>query len=137
MNRLLEAATWQVMLDRHGNLFGDLRTGSRIGIARHADVVAREADIIVLEARKGKLIAFQQPFEGFDDPCLDIMLVGDDEALDEVSRHVEGDALAAIKQQIRVGWFACYLMRVQCDLIEAGYENVLAAFGVPFLGACR
>ncbi len=137
MRRLPDAAAWQVMLDRNGNLFDDLRTWSRIGIARRADVTACSADMIVLEARKGRLVALDQPFNGFADPSLDIMLIGDDEALDEVGRHLSDDGLAALKRQVRAGGFACYLMRVQCDLIEAGYDNLLVSLGVAFLGACR
>ncbi len=137
MSRLPSVPAWQVMLDRNGSLFHDLRTGSRIGIARRPDVTACRADMIVLEARKGRVVALEQPFGGFADPSLDIMLVGDDEALDEVARHLADDGLAALKRQVRAGGIACYLMRVQCDLIEAGYENLLLSLGVAFLGACR
>ncbi len=137
MNRFPDAAAWQVMLDRNGNVFDDLRTGSRIGVARRADVMACSADMIVLEARKGRLVALEQPFNGFADPSLDIMLMGDDEAFDDVARHLADDGLAALKRQVRAGGFACYLMRVQCDLIEAGYESLLSSLGVAFLGACR
>ncbi len=137
MNRLPGAAAWQVMLDRNGSPFDDLRTGSRIGIARRPDATACSADMIVLEARKGRLVALEQPFNGFADPSLDIMLIGDDEAFDDVARHLAGDGLAALKRQVRAGGIVCYFMRVQCDLIEAGYENLLLSLGVAFLGACR
>ncbi len=137
MNPLPDAAGWQVMLDRNGSLFDDLRRGSRIGIAKRPDAMASGAGMIVLEARKGGLVALEQPFSGFADPTLDILLIGDDEALGEVARHLADDGLAALKRQVRAGGFACYLMRVQCDLIEAGYESLLSALGVAFLGACR
>ena len=137
MSRLPDAATWQVMLDRNGKLFDDLRSGARIGIARRADVTARGGEMIVLEARKGGRVAREQRFNGFADPSLDIMLVGDEEAFDDVARHLADDGLAALKRQVRAGGFACYLMRVQCDLIEAGYESLLLSLGVAFLGACR
>ena len=137
MSLLPDAPTWQIMVDRNGSLFDDLRAGSRIGIARRTDVTSCGADMIVLEARKGRLVALERPFGGFADPSLDILLVGDDEALDEVARHLSDDGLAALKRQVRAGGFACYLMRVQCDLIEAGYENLLLSLGVAFLGACR
>ncbi len=137
MSRLPDAPAWQVMLDRNGSQFDGLRTGSRIGIARRPDATACGDGMIVLEARKGRLIALEQPFGGFADPSLDILLVGDDEALDEVARHLADDGPAALKRQVRAGGFACYLLRVQCDLIEAGYENLLLSLGVAFLGACR
>ena len=137
MSQLPDAPAWQAMLDRNGGLFGDLRSGSRIGIAGRPDATPCSADMIVLEARKGRLVALEQPFAGLADPSLDILLVGDDEAIDEVASHLAHDGLAALKRQVRAGGFACYLMRVQCDLIEAGYENVLLSLGVAFLGACR
>ncbi|TAK49850.1 MAG: hypothetical protein EPO23_01065 [Xanthobacteraceae bacterium] len=138
MSALPEAAAWQPLLDRNGKLFGDLRTGSRIGLARRSDLQRRGAPMIVWEARKGRLHALDQPFAGFDDPSLDVMLVGDDEAVNEVASNLDGDdALPVLKAQVRQGGFVCYLMRVQCDLIEAGYEDVLQSMGVVFMGACR
>ncbi len=137
MNTLPDAPAWQVMLDQNGSVFADLRAGSRIGIAGRPDATARDADMIVLEARKGRVVALAQPFGGFADSSVDVLLVGDDEALDEVARHLADDGVAALKRQVRAGGFACYLMRVQCDLVEAGYENLLLSLGVAFLGACR
>ncbi len=137
MSQLPDTAAWQDMLDRNGNLFAELRTGCRIGISRRADMEKGRANMIVLEVRKGRLVALERPLCGFGDPSLDIMLVGDDEAFDDVARHLADDGVAALKRQVKAGGFACHLMRVQCDLIEAGYENVLSSLGVVFLGACR
>ena len=137
MSALPEPAAWQAMLDRYGKLFGDRCTGSRIGVARRADLTQRGAPMIVFEARKGHLHALAAPFAGFDDPTLDVMLVGDDEAMQEVGSHLRGEGLPILKHQVRQGGFVCYLMRVHCDLVEAGYEDVLQSMGVVFMGACR
>jgi len=91
----------------------------------------------VLEAQKGRLVAQEQRFGGFVDPSLDVMLLGDDEAFDDIAHHLADEGLAALKRQVREGGLACYLMRVQCDLIESGYENFLQSLGAAFLGACR
>jgi hypothetical protein len=65
------------------------------------------------------------------------MLVGDDKAVDEIAEALEQDGLPALKEQVRQGGFVCFLMRAQCDLVEAGYEDVLQSMGIVFMGACR
>lgn len=137
MNSLPEPTAWQGMLDRFGPSLGDLRSGSRIAIARRSDLARDDASIVVWEARRGRLYARREPFRGYDDMSLDVMLVGDDDAVTEVARHLDADGLPALKEQVRQGGFVCFLMRAQCDLIEAGYEEVLQSMGVIFMGACR
>lgn len=137
MNGLPEPAAWQVMLDRYGAFFGNLRSGSRIGVARRSDLGRGEASMVVWEARRGRLHAERMPFSGYADPSLDIMLVGDDGAVAEVERHLADTGLPALKEQVRQGGFVCFLLRAQCDLVEAGYEDVLQSMGVIFMGACR
>ncbi len=137
MSSLPDAAAWQTIVDRERQAFSGLRSGSRIGIARRGDVAARHVQMIVLEAQKGRLVAQEQSFGGFADPSLDVMLIGDDEAFDDIALHLADEGLVALKRQVREGGLACYMMRVQCDLIEAGYENFLLSLGAAFLGACR
>jgi hypothetical protein len=137
MNGLPEPAAWQAMLDHYGVFFCNLRSGSRIGIARRSDLERGEASMVVWEARRGRLYAERKPFCGYGDRSLDIMLVGDDAAVAEVGRHLTDDGLPALKEQVRQGGFVCFLMRAQCDLVEAGYEDVLQSMGVIFMGACR
>lgn len=137
MSDLPGPAAWQVMLDRYGAFFGNLRSGSRIGIARRSDLGRGEASIVVWEARRGHLHAEQRPFGSYADRSLDIMLVGDDAAVAEVGRQLADAGLPALKEQVRQGGFVCFLLRSQCDLVEAGYEDVLQSMGVIFMGACR
>ncbi len=137
MITLPEPAAWQRMLDRDGASFQNLRSGSRIGIARRSDLAHDDASIVVWEARRGRVHVAREPFRGYGDESLDIMLVGDDDAVREVALHLGDGGLPALKEQTRQGGFVCFLMRSQCDLVEAGYEDVLQSIGVVFMGACR
>jgi hypothetical protein len=130
-------AAWQGLLDRNGSSFENLRSGSRIGVARRSDLARDDASIVVWEARRGRLYAALEPFRGYSDRSLDVMLVGDDAAMSEVARHLGDNGLPVLKEQMRQGGFVCFLMRAQCDLVEAGYEDVLGSMGVVFMGACR
>ena len=96
MSVLPEPAAWQGMLDRHGTAFGNLRSGSRIGIGRRSDLARDDASIVVWEARRGRLYAERKPFAGYGDRSLDIMLVGDDKAVDEIAEALEQDGLPAL-----------------------------------------
>jgi hypothetical protein len=137
MTALPEPAAWQGMLDRYGASFANLRSGSRIGIAQRSGLGRHDASIVVWEACRGRLYAKRMPFCGYGDKSLDVMLVGDDAAVVEVGRHLPDDGLPVLKEQVRQGGFVCFLMRAQCDLVEAGYEDVLGSMGVVFMGACR
>jgi hypothetical protein len=130
-------ARWQRLLDRHSSLFGDLDDGCRIGIARRADVGTEGAEMVVWEAQGGRLVALSRPFPGYRDAGVDVLLVGDDEALGEIAGELDGDALPVLKRLVRRGNMVCYVLRRQCELIEAGYEDVLQSMGVAFAGACR
>lgn len=137
MSGLPDPIAWQAMLDRYGAFFGNLRSGARIGLARRSDLGRDDASIVVWEASRGRLYAEREPFRGYGDGSLDVMLVGDDAAVAEVGRRLGDDGLPALREQVRQGGFVCFLMRTQCDLVEAGYEDVLGSIGVVFMGACR
>ncbi len=137
MTALPEPRRWQAMLDRHSTLFGELVDGASIGIARRAEAKPVGSDMVVWEARGGKLVAGRRPFEGYANAGVDVLLVGDDEAMSELTEGLDGDALPVLKKLVRRGNIVCYVMRRQCDLIDAGYEDVLQSMGVAFAGACR
>ncbi len=137
MTALPDPSRWQGLLDRHSTLFGDLDDGCRIGIARRADVNRPGAEMVVWEAEGGRLVAGWRPFTGYQDTGVDVLLVGDGDAMTELAGELEGDALPVLKRLVRRGNVVCYVLRRQCELLEAGYEDVLQSMGVAFAGACR
>ncbi len=137
MTPLPEPCRWQGLLDRHSRLFGDLDDGCRIGVARRGDVNTPDATMVVWEAQGGRLVALGKPFPGYRDAGVDVLLVGDEEAICQISGELEGDALPVLKRLVRRGNLVCYVLRRQCELIEAGYEDVMLSLGVAFAGACR
>jgi len=143
MTALPEPERWQGLLNRHSTLFGELVDGSSIGIARRTGANLAGAEMVVWLAQDGRLVAGRRPFHGYADAGVDVLLVGDDEAMGELSQALDGqasdgeDALPVLKRLVRRGNIVCYVMRRQCDLIDAGYEDVLQSMGVAFAGACR
>src|SRR3974390_3858245 len=119
MSCLPDVSGLQTILDRDRQAFSGLRSGSRIGIAKRADVAVCDAQMIVLEAQKGRLVAEEQRFGGFADPSLDVMLLGDDEAFDDIAHHLADEGLAALKRQGREGGLAWYPMRGRGALVDA------------------
>ncbi len=93
--------------------------------------------MVVWEARGGRLVAGRRPFHGYANAGVDVLLVGDEDAMSELSNELDGDALPALKRLVRRGNVVCYVLRRQCELIDAGYEDVLQSMGVAFAGACR
>lgn len=136
MTALPEPARWQPMLDRHATLFGELEDGCRIGVVRREGAVPA-TEMVVWEARAGRLIAGASPFRGFENGGADVLLACDGEAMGELAAVLDGDALPVLKRLVRRGNIVCYVLKRQCELLDAGYEDVLQSMGVAFAGACR
>ncbi|MBI2236675.1 MAG: hypothetical protein HYU60_06975 [Magnetospirillum sp.] len=138
MTPLPQAEAWLPLLARHAELFADLEPGARIGVTvRRRGEDAEPPAMVVWEAGHTGMTVQPAIFPGFARAGVDVLLVGDDEALAEISRSLAGDALPVMRRHIRQGGLVSYLLRRQCDLLEAGYETLLTAFGVAFMGACR
>jgi len=146
-----ELPAWQQMLDRHRELFCDMAPGSRIGLMRrdgtHAgrraaarfatDADAPAATLLTWECGEQGMRAGYAPCRHPRELRLDLLLVADDEALETIGGHIEGDALAVLKGLIRRGNVLFYVMRTKQELQDAGYEDFLDSLGLAFLGACR
>lgn len=128
---------WAPLFERHGTLFGDLEDGARIGIAARDEIRGPAASMVVWEARGGRMAASGRPFPGFRDAGVDVLLVGDGESIAALEDELDGDPLPTLKGLVRKGGIVCYVLRRQCELLEAGFEDVLQSLGVAFLGACR
>jgi hypothetical protein len=144
-----ELASWQRMLERHSELFVEMRPGSRIGI------VSREASGILPGKRLGGLqasaevpmLAWQveddgmrarvERFAGMSSSRLDLLLVSDRDALSALREQLDGDALTVLKRMIRRGNTMFFVFRTKAELQDAGYEDFLDSLGLAFLGACR
>ena len=135
----LQVRVWRVdgRVQRLASNLRDHRVRAGDEHAQRSGLGRDDASIVVWEASRGRLYAKRMPFCGYGDKSLDVMLVGDDAAVAEVGRHLPDDGLPVLKEQVRQGGFVCFLMRAQCDLVEAGYEDVLGSMGVVFMGACR
>ncbi len=137
MSALPAPSRWQGWLDRHSALFGPLGDGRCIGIAHRADLNQQGSELVAWEAQGGRLIAVTKPFAGYQDTAVDVLLVGNDEAIAEISGALESDALPVIKRMVRRGDLVCYMLRGQKELMRAGFEDILLCMGIVFSGGCR
>jgi hypothetical protein len=137
---------WQRMLERHGELFCDMAPGSRIGLMRRngaqpgkraAALFASGAEVLTWERGEDGMRAGRHSCCDPRELRLDLLLVADDEGLEAIAGHIEGDALTVMKKLIRRGNVLFYAMRTKHELEEAGYEDFLDSLGLAFLGACR
>lgn len=137
MSALPAPSRWQGWLDRHTTLFGPLGDGRCIGIARRADLNTTGAELVAWEARGGRLVAIVKPFTGYEDTAVDVLLVGNDEAIEEIGGALDDEALPVIKRMVRRGDLVCYMLRGQKELMRAGFEDILLCMGIVFSGGCR
>lgn len=144
---------WQRLLDRHQDLFSEMIPGSSIGIVpksiagimpgkRAAALRASAFDftdgaVLAWEARANGMHATYRRCRGPDEAGVDLLLVADDEALEQIRDHLEAEPLAVMKKLIRRGNILLYVLRTQHELQDAGYEDFLESLGLAYLGACR
>lgn len=148
-----DIAGWQRMLDRHGELFTELASGSRIGLLareetgfapgrqpvgwRNARFGGAGALLLVWEATEGRMRARNERIAGFADAHADFLLLADGPSLAEAHAALETDALARLKRRIRRGDIMLCTFRTRAQLADAGYEDFLDSLGLAFMGACR
>ncbi len=145
-----DRAAWQMMLDRHAELFTDMTTGSSVGFVprsgsgiqpgKHvAGLVGDGADIEMMKWTVGDdgMRCSVQPYPGFQGAKVDLLFVADDVALLTMRAALDGDTLSSIKRLIRQGSIMFFVLRTKFELQDAGYEEFLDTLGLAFLGACR
>lgn len=144
-----EIAPWQAMLDRHRDLFAEMRQGSRIGfVSREASgilpgkrfegvQVANEVSMLAWQLEDGGMSARIERFAGMASTQVDLLLVADAEAVATMLEQLNGDTPAAIKRLIRRGRMMFFVFKNKAQLQDAGYEDFLDSLGLAFLGACR
>ena len=145
-----ELPAWQSMLDRHTELFSEMRPGSAVGFvppaggdiapASHvAGLMAaeREGEIMVWEAAGAGMRARLQRYVGLRNAKVDLLFVAEDAAIAAMRAAMPAGTVAIMKRQIRRGGIMFYAMRTKRELLDAGYEEFLDSLGLAFLGACR
>ena len=144
---------WQRLLDRHQDLFSEMTAGSSIGIVPKSITGAipgkRAAALRAtgLDAADGAVLAWEAGEQGMravyrrcgrlDEARVDLLLVADDEALEQIRDHLETEPLGVMKKLIRRGNILFFVMRTKHELQDAGYEEFLESLGLAYLGACR
>jgi len=144
---------WQRLLDRHQDLFCEIIPGSSIGIVpksttglmpgkraaalRASGFESPDGAVLAWEAREHGMHAAYRRCRGLDEAGVDLLLVADDEALEQIRDHLESEPLAGMKKLIRRGNILFYVMRTKHELQDAGYEDFLESLGLAYLGACR
>lgn len=144
---------WQRLLDRHQDLFSEMTAGSSIGIVaksitgvlpgkrvaalRAAGLDSTDAAVLAWEVRGNGMVAAYRRCRGLDEAGVDLLLVADDEALEQIREHLESETLGVMKKLIRRGNILFYVMRTKHELQDAGYEEFLESLGLAYLGACR
>jgi hypothetical protein len=133
VSTLPDPAAWRSAAARHGELFGALDPGARIGL------VARAAPTTMLlwESDHAGVQARDAPFPGYSASGADIMLAADAEALTAICAAVDGQLFPVLRAGIRSGAVVCYILRRRCDLEARGFDELLDALGFAFMGACR
>ncbi len=144
---------WQRLLDRNQDLFSEMTVGSSIGIVpksaagmlpgrraavlRSSGLDATDGAVLAWEAGEQGMRAVYRRCRRLDEARVDLLLVADDEALEQIREHLESEPLGIMKKLIRRGNILFFVMRTKHELQDAGYEEFLESLGLAYLGACR
>jgi len=129
-------AAWQAMLDRQEQYFGRVRQG-RIGIVSLETFASPPGAMLVWEMVAGKAIAGEGRFHRLQEGGCDLLLVFGDEELLRDPAPLQPDPFAALRRLIRRGEILFFVPAGREDLLARGFEDLVDALGVPFLGTCH
>ncbi len=133
----LDLAGWQSVLDRHPMIFVGMRPGSRIGLMSKDDFDPPTATMVVWEASDKAMRAKYEPFPGFDDVKIDLLLIADDATICRIYDGTNPAPFAEIKAKVRRRDILLYVVKPRQQLLDCGYEEFLDSLGLVFMGACR
>ncbi len=125
---------WNRVLEGQASLLRSVAQGGRIGLIPKQELEAAEQKMVVWEIESGKATAGHRPFRGFRDTEVDVIFVADQEAL---GRLRQDSSLPEFRTLIRHGNIIFYVMKRRDELFAKGYEDLLEALGIPFMGGCH
>lgn len=134
-------ATWPDVLERHAELFAEVRPGASIALAPGSPPRAnvkqvREAVPMQLWLRGPERMAVVAgEYRGLKSLAADALLLPEEGALDAALAHAE--PLSELKRQLRDGRMLVMVMRSRKELRELGWGDFFEALGLPFQGSCR
>ncbi len=128
---------WSAVFEAAGEAFDSLRTGARLGILPRADADAMGGAMLVWESGATGMRAKLQAFKNYVGTGVDIIFVPEAAALGRLHAAEPGEAIGTIRSLVREGSVIFFSMRRGRELRALGYEPLLDALGLAFLGACR
>jgi len=134
---LADLDRWSAEFAAADAVFEALQPGARLGFLPRADADAMDGTLLVWVAAKSGMQAELRPFEGYVGTGVDIIFVPEAAALERLHGAATGAALATIRSLVREGAVIFFSMRRGRELRALGYEPLLDALGLAFLGACR
>lgn len=133
-----DCISWEAMLARYPEVFTPLEPGASLAIIARRETELRPGTMLVCERREpGLMTAELRPFTGYKGCWVDVLMVAEDAGLAAIQREMAGQPLAAMKTALRCGDLHLFVMKRRDDLIDAGWEEFLDAFGLACLGTCR
>ena len=135
--RLANLDRWAAEFEAADEVFEALRPGARLGFLPRADADAMAGTLLVWEATRSGMRADLRPFESYIDAGVDIIFVPEAPALRRLHDAEPGSALATIRSLVRESSVIFFSLRRGRELRAFGYEPLLDALGLAFLGACR
>ena len=129
-------ALWQSLLDRQDRYFGRIK-GGRIGIVERATFASPPGAILVWDIAGGRALAGEDRYQSLQTGGYDLLLVVLDGERWADPGRLAPDPVAALRRLIRRGEVLFFTPAGRDELQARGFEDLLEALGVPFLGTCH
>jgi hypothetical protein len=136
IDAFLDHAIWYAVRAQR-QVFAGLAPGACIGIVPRAVARREDGSMLLWQATDDGLASRRACFAGFARCDADMMFVVDDEAMAALDGMAPGEALAALRRQVRRGTIVLYFLKCEGALVALGYEGFLETLGLTIMGACR
>ncbi|MFZ5634037.1 MAG: hypothetical protein ACOY40_14440 [Bacillota bacterium] len=134
---LLDVNAWREFPERNRHVFANIKDGARMGILPRTGPGGEGSTLLVWTVREGKVITGSRPFKGFRESGADLLFVAEPASLERIYKELKNDPLAELKKQIRTGGVVFFVLKTREELLDMGYEELIEAIGIPWLGTCH
>ena len=134
-------ASWQEVLDRHADLFDEVRPGASIAVAPGSPPranVKQVRDPVPMQLwlrGPDRMAVVAGEYRGLKTLTSDVLFLPEEGALAAALAH--DYPMSELKRELRDGRMLVMVMRSRKELLERGWSDFFEALGLPFQGTCR
>lgn len=133
---MLDAVSWQAVLDHNAALFAELEAGTAAVLVAQSAWASGSGESLRWRREADGMRATPAAWRGVETCDAELIFVAMRDALPRLAAVPAADRLGLLRDQVREGDVLFFVMR-SCSDLDAGWDAFLELLGRAYMGACR